>query len=269
MPMPLTPADRARLVEALLECDCMKAVNARNAVVWDLPAEVQQRLQAGGTTKQDVDEIVRVCAQFPGALDTLLQRVRFFEGPSFAWQKLEQVAHDVLSAQAAPPPVAAGASPAPPATGEPIHVFFSYSHADEALRDELSKHLSLLERQGVIHKWHDRQIPPGSEWAQAIDDRLDRAQVILLLVSSDFLASDYCHEIEMKRALERHDRGEAVVIPIILRPCEWQGAMFGKLQALPKDARPVAKWADKDDAFTDVARGIRRAIENLRNRSGA
>jgi hypothetical protein len=153
------------------------------------------------------------------------------------------------------------------AVEKPIEVFFSYSHRDEELRDELEKHLSILKREGMISSWHDRQIPAGSEWAGEIDEHLNTAQIILLLISADFLASDYCYSIEMKRALERHNAGEARVIPIILRPVDWQGSLFGKLQALPKNAEPVTSWANRDEAFTDVARGIRRAVGSLKKQT--
>lgn len=145
-----------------------------------------------------------------------------------------------------------------------VTVFFSYSHRDEELRDELAAHLKLMQRQGLIHAWHDRAIEAGQEWKDQIDDNLNQAQVILLLVSAAFLASDYCYDIEMKRALERHETGEAVVIPIILKPCDWQGAPFGKLQGLPRDMKPVTKWADRDEALTNIAQGIRRVVEKLR-----
>src|SRR5205085_898249 len=120
-----------------------------------------------------------------------------------------------------------------PATGT-INVFFSYAHADEALRDELEKHLALLKQQGLIAEWHDRSIGAGQEWAGAIDAHMDAADVILLLVSADFLHSDYCYGVEVERALQRHQLGEARVIPIILRPVDWHSAPFGRLQALPK-----------------------------------
>jgi hypothetical protein len=148
----------------------------------------------------------------------------------------------------------------PPA---PASLFYSYSHKDEALRDELETHLSLLRRQGVISGWHDRRIGAGSEWAGQIAHQLEAADVILLLVSADFLASDYCYDVEMKRALERHGAGTARVIPVILRPCDWQSAPLGRLQALPRDAKPVTSWKDRDEAFTDVARGIRNAVTSL------
>lgn len=145
----------------------------------------------------------------------------------------------------------------------PIEVFYSYAHADEVLRDELDKHLSILKRGGVIQDWHDRRIGAGTEWAGQIDAHLNTAHIILLLISADFLASDYCYDVEMTRAMERHHAGEARVIPVILRPVDWQGAPFGKLQALPTDARPVTSWANRDEAFKDVAQGIRAAVAEI------
>lgn len=154
--------------------------------------------------------------------------------------------------------------PQAPQLNEGIKVFYSYSHRDERLRKDLANHLSILRRQGVISEWHDRKIGAGSEWAGEIDQHLNTAQVILLLISPDFLASDYCYDVEMKRAIERHDAGEARVIPVILRPVDWKGAPFGKLQALPKDARPVTQWRTLDEAFVSIAQGIRRAVEDLK-----
>src|SRR6266487_546589 len=150
-----------------------------------------------------------------------------------------------------------------PGWSTPVEVFYSYAHEDEAFRNELEKHLSLLRRQGLITAWHDRHILPGADWAQAIDQHLERVSVILLLISADFLASDYCYGLEMRRALERHQANEARVIPILLRPVEWKGAPFAYLQALPTDAKPISTWRNRDAAFTDIAAGIRRVIEDL------
>ena len=144
-----------------------------------------------------------------------------------------------------------------------IEVFFSYACEDEKLRNELAKHLKVLERQGEITAWYDREITAGTEWKGQIDKHLESAKVILLLVSADFMASDYCYDVELKRAMERHEAGEARVIPVILREVDWQGAPFGKLQALPKNAEPVTNWPNRDQAFADIARGIRRAVEEL------
>lgn len=144
-----------------------------------------------------------------------------------------------------------------------VEVFFSYSHKDEDLRDELSKHLAMLKRQHFITAWHDRRIGAGKEWENEIDERLNSADIILLLISSDFLASDYCYDVEVKTAMKRHDDGEARVMPVILRPVDWKGAPFGKLQALPRDARPVTDWSNRDEAFLNIAQGIRVAAGEL------
>ena len=164
-------------------------------------------------------------------------------------------------------PGSTGAATPQPAASQktvgPIRLFYSYFHQDEELRKELESHLSLLRRKGLISAWHDRMIGAGDEWKGETDKNLEEAQVILLLVSSSFLASDYCWDVETKRAVERHDRDEAKVIPIILRPCDWQGAPFGKIQALPRDGKAITSWSNRDEAFTDVALGIRRAIEAM------
>jgi len=145
-------------------------------------------------------------------------------------------------------------------TQHPIEIFYSYSHKDEDLRNELEKHLGVLKRNGVIAGWHDRKIAPGAEWGGEIDKHLETADIILLLVSSDFIASDYCYEVELKRAMERHAQRTARVIPVILRNCDWRDAPFGKLQALPKDGKPIKTWNDMDEAFTDVVAGLKRTI---------
>jgi tetratricopeptide (TPR) repeat protein len=145
----------------------------------------------------------------------------------------------------------------------PIEVFCSYAHEDEPLLQKLEAHLSVLKRLGLISTWYDRQIVPCTNWAQVIDERLEQASIILLLVSSDFLASDYCYQVEMKRALERHDAGQARVIPIAMRPVDWKGSPFAHLQALPTDAKAITTWSNQDEAFVDVVAGIRRAIEDL------
>jgi TIR domain-containing protein len=149
------------------------------------------------------------------------------------------------------------------ASKQAIEVFFSYAHPDEALRDELAKHLRLLEHQGIIAGWHDRHIIGGTEWGGTIDSHLETAKLVLFLVSADFLASDYCYDIEMQRAMARHAAGEARVIPVILRAVDWHSAPFGNLQALPRNARPVTHWQNRDEAFYDIAIGIRLICEEL------
>ncbi|WP_245261832.1 toll/interleukin-1 receptor domain-containing protein [Ancylobacter sp. FA202] len=148
-------------------------------------------------------------------------------------------------------------------------VFFSYSHADEALRDQLEKQLSILKRQGVITTWHDRKIDAGGRLHGEIDRHINLDAVILLLVSADFISSEYCYDIEMSRALEREAAGEAIVIPIILRACDWQNAPFGHLRATPRDGKPVTQWPDRDQAFLQVVQDIRQAVSRISSPSPA
>jgi hypothetical protein len=145
----------------------------------------------------------------------------------------------------------------------PVRLFFSYSHKDERHLNTLKTHLSGLRRRGLIEEWHDRQIAPGQEWDKAIDENLQTSEIVLLLVTPDFMRSEYVNEKEIKRAIEKHERGEARVIPIIVRPVDWEWAPFGKLQALPRDAKPITTWSNRDNAWLDVSRGIHRAIEAL------
>ena len=149
-----------------------------------------------------------------------------------------------------------------------VRLFYSYSHRDEGLRNELETHLKLLQRQGLIETWNDRRIEAGEDWKGKIDENLERAGIILLLISADFIASDYCYEKEMMRALEREKNGEAIVIPVILRDVSLKGAPFDKLQYLPKDGLAVTKWEDKDSAWRNVSEGIERVVEEFRRKSG-
>ena len=144
-------------------------------------------------------------------------------------------------------------------------VFFSYSHKDEALRDELEIHLAPLKRQGVIEAWHDRRIDAGEDFHGAISQHLERADVILLLVSPYLLDSDYCYDVEMARAMQRHEAGEARVIPVILDPCDWHSAPFGKLLAVPTDGKPVSKFPNRHDALLEVAKAVRKAVESTKD----
>jgi hypothetical protein len=157
-----------------------------------------------------------------------------------------------------------GLADAPGAGGSnALSVFISYSHADEAFKNDLTKHLEPLRRLKLIEAWHDRKIKPGEEWDKSISANLEKAEIILLLISIDFINSPYCYDTELDRAIERQAAKEAEVIPIILRNCMWQQTPFGKLQALPKDARPVSLWPDRDDALVNVADGVRQVAEKL------
>jgi len=153
--------------------------------------------------------------------------------------------------------------PFPHLQNAPINVFISYSNKDKDLLDEFIKHLAILERQGKITAWYDSLIKAGEEWQTQIEKQLESAQIILLLISPDFMASDYCYEIEMQQAMTRHNQGTARVIPIILRPSNWIDSPFSMLQVLPKDAKPITQWSDRDTAFLNVVEGIRKALNSL------
>lgn len=146
-----------------------------------------------------------------------------------------------------------------------VKLFFSYSHRDEKLRDELETHLSTLKRQGVVETWHDRQIGAGRDFEKEISEHLESAHIILLLISPYFIASDYCYEIEMARALERHALGAARVIPVILHPCDWHSLAFGKLMAVPRDGRAISNYPNQHDGFLEVALAIREAAKNFKS----
>jgi internalin A len=147
-----------------------------------------------------------------------------------------------------------------------VRLFISYAHKDESLRAELDAHLKLLQRTGLIQKWDDRLLKPGEEWQQGIDENLERADIILLLVSADFLNSDFCWQEEMEKALQRHEAGEARVIPVIIRDTIWTKAKFAKLQALPREGKAITLWTDRDSAWRNVAEGIQKAAEEIRAR---
>src|SRR6266566_7948596 len=144
---------------------------------------------------------------------------------------------------------------------ERLEIFCCYAHQDQPLLFKLKTHLAPLERVGLVSIWHDTDISPGAEWEEEINEHLDTAHIILLLVSPDFMASEYCFSKEMNRAMERHEKGEALVIPVLIRPVSWQEAPFGKLQVLPSGAQPVTLWRNRDKALLTVAQGIEQAVK--------
>src|SRR5439155_1616189 len=149
---------------------------------------------------------------------------------------------------------------------KPIEVFYSYAQEDDKYRKKLETHLSVLRRQKLINNWHPYMIGAGKEREREINAHLNAAHIILLLVSPDFINSDYCYDVEMTRAMERHKAGEARVIPILLRPVHWHGTSFGELQALPTNGKSVTGWPKADEAFYNIAEGIRNAVEEQRKK---
>ena len=144
--------------------------------------------------------------------------------------------------------------------------FISYTHADEALKDQFLQHLAPLRREGLISVWHDRMLKPGDHLDQIIQRELASSDLIILLVSAAFLNSEYCYEEEMQRAFARQRMGEAKVVAVILRPCQWQnvpvgdGLTLSTFLVVPKDSKPVTKWNDADEAFDNAAGAIRTLI---------
>lgn len=143
-----------------------------------------------------------------------------------------------------------------------MKIFFSYSHRDEAALDRLRVHLAVLRRDKRIEEWYDRDILAGGEFDTEIAGRLESFNLFIILVSPDFLASDYCVEREMERALERHNLGDARVVPIILEPCDWMATALGDLKALPKDGKPISEWPNENKAFSYVVQQLRRILDS-------
>ncbi len=146
-----------------------------------------------------------------------------------------------------------------------ISVFISYSRKDKDLLDSFIIHLAGLVNTGQITLWHDRDIEAGSEWEPVLQHQLNTAKIIILLISANFIASEYCYGNELKRAIERHNAGDAHVVPVILKPCLWNRPKipFSKLNVLPNDALAVTKWPDPDEAFTVIVEHIAKIVDRL------
>ena len=147
-------------------------------------------------------------------------------------------------------------------------LFISYSHEDTAYRNQIVAHLAGLVRGGIISSWEDRRITPGQDWSEAIDENLAQADIIVVLASADFLASDYCSGIELQQALTRHSSGRSVLVPVIVRPCALSASPLAKIEALPEKARPVSEWENRDRAWTNVVEGILRVVRLIEARKG-
>ena len=147
-----------------------------------------------------------------------------------------------------------------------LNIFIAYSREDGKLRERLDKHLSGLKRRNYINTWFDGQIDAGTEWEKEIDLALSKADIILLLISADFIASDYCFDVEMKKAISRHEKGDAVIIPIILHPCDWSDLPFSKIQGLPQNGKAITSeyWKSPEFALSEVAKSIKDIVEKLR-----
>ncbi len=142
-------------------------------------------------------------------------------------------------------------------------IFISYSHFDEHALERFNKHLAMLKRDGLILEWFDQKILAGGDIDSEISKHLDECELFIPLVSPDFLASTYCYENEMTRALERHDRGTMRVVPVIIQACEWKASPLKKLKALPRDGKPIADWRNENNAWLDVVTQLRDVVHEL------
>lgn len=137
-----------------------------------------------------------------------------------------------------------------------MKLFYSYCHSDKEFREDMEHHLSVLERSGEISEWCDREILPGQNFVEEIDRQMDAADIIVLLISSDFLASPACVQ-EMTTALNLREKKATTVIPVIVRPCDWKHSEISSLLALPTNGLPITEWSNRDKAFLSITDGIR------------
>tara|TARA_R110002110_G_scaffold322598_1_gene535019 strand:- start:196 stop:822 length:627 start_codon:yes stop_codon:yes gene_type:complete len=156
-----------------------------------------------------------------------------------------------------------GLAQAPGAKTKALQVFISYSHVDENLKIALLKHLEPLHQTNLIETWHDRKIKAGDEWEDKISTSLKSSDIVILLVSIDFIISEYCYGIELESAIELHNEDKLRIIPVILRNCLWDHTPFAKFQALPKDAKAITSWPDQDEALAAVAFGIKQIASEI------
>lgn len=176
-------------------------------------------------------------------------------------QRRNQIAHALLNL--------ADSIGSRPGMGVPVQgkqqfkIFLSYSHKDEDLKEQLDVHFSGLRRSGKIATWNDRKILAGTDWDDTIKEELHSADIILFLISAHFIASDYIWKEEVPLALERQKRKEAVVVPILLRPCDVEGLDFMRLRGLPKNFQPVSSFPDRDEVLSQIAKEIRRLVDTL------
>ena len=152
-------------------------------------------------------------------------------------------------------------------TSNPVKVFFSYCHRDESFKEGLEEHMAQLRREEKLATWSDRELIPGEDWDETIKENLLTSDVVLFLVSSSFIASHACWDVEVTEILKRRDQGGKVeLVPVILRPCEWHESILGKFQGLPKDGKAVSTWEDRDEAYLNIVKGIRALLKSFQSK---
>lgn len=144
-----------------------------------------------------------------------------------------------------------------------IKILYSSAPEDKSMLENLDKHLVNLKRNSFISTWHHDELQPGIERIVEVEKHFKAADIVILLISSSFFNSDYCHDVEMKKALEKQKNKEAIIIPILLSPCDWENTQIGKLEILPTAKMPIVLWNNREQAFWDVAKNIRQKVEAL------
>ncbi len=228
-----------------LECRQQMMIELRNiGHDWQFSEQQKQQLQR----YYDANHFLVKLMQIEGAVSEDV-RAEIEDTLLLPWDELQRRQPDVYRQPQSTSP-------------SPVRVFIAYSHEDEDLREELDRHLANLKRQDKIQAWHRGAIEAGAEWDAAIKQQLETAQIILLLISAHFIASNDCYDL-LQQALQRHSAGTARVIPVILKPTDLRGSPFSHLSSLPTDGRPITLWHNRDEAFLNVVDGIRGAIESL------
>jgi hypothetical protein len=192
-----------------------------------------------------------------------LQKSLGWDETRYARIKDELVFDKAVIAGRGGPGGAVGLAEVPGKAPSALKLFISYSHQDEDIKDGLLKHLSPLKRLNLISDWHDRKIEAGDKWGEVISENLKKADIIVLLISIDFINSKYCYDVEMDAALDRQADDKTKVIPVIARSCLWKSTRFAPFRALPTDGKAIVTWPDRDVALTDVADGIRVVAEQI------
>lgn len=139
-------------------------------------------------------------------------------------------------------------------------VFISYSHKDDSHKNKFITHLSSLVRNEEIEIWHDRKILPSQDWSKEISEKLESSDIVICLISADFIASTYCYGKELSRSLELQEEGKLKCICIILKPCDWHDLPLSKFQCIPEDGKPITKWSNQDSAWLDCTKKIKSTL---------
>ena len=164
-------------------------------------------------------------------------------------------------ARASSPVVDPKTESSPEPSRRPKKIFISYAREDRGWVDKLKNHLASLQRKGLVESWDDSSIWPGKEWNASIMKALGEADIYILMVTVDFIASDYINQNELPVALKRAEGEENVqIVPVIVRPCNWFTEFYNSYQALPKDGKPISTWDNEDKAYLDVVEGLMKLI---------